>query len=131
MRGETLVTGHPASKFGRRRIQRRQCCHHALHYRDGRQAAWGGYATRHSDRRYVTGVFNEIMSQHGSLFETLVDVVMRARQQYKDDVSAEERGGWGGSYPSHSPPIVELESNNESFLHLRLLMQLLCNHYTA
>jgi hypothetical protein len=90
----------------------------------------GGYATRHSDRRYEAGVFNEIMSRHGSLFKTLVDVVMRARQQYKDDVSAAERGGWGGSYPSHSPPIVKLKSDDESFLYFRLLMQLLCNHYT-
>jgi hypothetical protein len=56
---------------------------------------------------------------------------MRAHQQYEDDTSVEERGGWGGLYPSHSPPIVKLESNDKLFLHLRLLMQLLCNHYTS
>ena len=55
----------------------------------------GGYATRHSDRRYVAGVFDKIMSRHGSFFETLANAVMRARQQYEDDASAEERGGWG------------------------------------
>ena len=77
------------------------------------------------------GVSDKIMSQHGSLFKTLVDAVMRACQQYEDDVSTEERGGWGGLYPSHSPSIVKLESNDESFLHLQFLMQLLCNHYTS
>ena len=76
-------------------------------------------------------MFDEIMSRHGSSFETLTDAVMRAHQQYKDDPSVEEWGGWGGSYPSHSPPIVELKSDDESFLYLRLLMQLLCNHYTS
>ena len=71
------------------------------------------------------GVFDQIMSLHSSSFETLADVVMRARQQYENDVSADERGGWGGSYPSHSPPIVKLESDDESFLHLQFLTQLL------
>ena len=68
----------------------------------------GGYATRYSNRRYVVGVFDEIMSRHGSSFETLTDVLMRAHQQYKDDASVEDRGGWGGLFHSHSPPIVEL-----------------------
>ena len=76
-------------------------------------------------------MFDEIMSRHSSLFKTLADVVMRAHQQYEDDASEEERGKWGRSYPSHSPPIVELDSDDQSFLHLHLLMQLLCNHYTS
>ena len=38
-------------------------------------------------------------------------------------------GGAVVSFPF--PPIVELESDEELFLHLRLLMQLLCNHYTS
>ena len=77
------------------------------------------------------GVFDKIMSRHGSSFETPADAVMTACQQYKVDASTEERGGWGGSYPFHSPPIVELESDDKLFLHLQLLMQLLCNHYTS
>ena len=53
----------------------------------------GGYATRHSNWRYVAGVFDKIVSRHGSSFKTLADAVTRARQQYEDDASAEERGG--------------------------------------
>ena len=56
----------------------------------------GGNATQHSNWRYLAGMFGKIISRHGSLFETLADAVMRARQQYDDDRSTEEWGGWGG-----------------------------------
>jgi pyruvate dehydrogenase kinase 2/3/4 len=83
-----------------------------------------GYATRPNDRRYVAGVFDEIMSRHGSSVETLADAVICARRRYEDIASTEERGDL--------PPIIgEFESNIESFLHSRLVMQLLCDHYTS
>ena len=75
MRDETLVTCHPASKFDR-------CLNNnddivSMHRISAmvNERHGGGYATRHSNWRYVTGVFDEIMSRHGSLFETLANAI--------------------------------------------------------
>ena len=93
MREETLVTCHPASKFGSRQIYDDDVIiMHRIITMVNKQRG-GGYATRHSDLRYIAGVFDKIVSRHGSSFKTLADAVARARQQYEDDASAEERGG--------------------------------------
>jgi pyruvate dehydrogenase kinase 2/3/4 len=70
------------------------------------------------NRRYVSGVFDEIMSRHGSAVETFADAVTHARG------GGTERHHRGGEVPH----FLRNESI-ESFLHSRLLIQLLCEHY--
>ena len=70
------------------------------------------------NRRYVTGVFDEVMSRHGSSVETLADAVMHARRG-----AEKRRGGEVPEFPRNE--------SIESFLHSRLLIQLLCEHHVS
>lgn len=69
------------------------------------------------NRKYVINVFDEIMSRHGSVVETLADAVIYARI------------GCDGS--SNALPNLLHDNTIESFLHSRLLIQLLCEHYIS
>ncbi|KAL3777602.1 hypothetical protein ACHAW5_007492 [Stephanodiscus triporus] len=69
------------------------------------------------NRKYVAGVFDEIMSRHGSAVETLADAVIHAR-------GGMERREFGEQdFPR--------DKSVESFLHSRLMIQLLCDHYIS
>jgi hypothetical protein len=70
------------------------------------------------NRKYVTNLFDEIMSRHGSVVETLADAVIYARI------------GCDGSSNNACPNLLH-DKTIESFLHSRLLIQLLCNHYIS
>jgi pyruvate dehydrogenase kinase 2/3/4 len=105
------------------------------------------------NRKYVSGVFDEIMSRHGSSVETFADAVIHARNGAgmmeegrmrcdDDDVPGEElrprsstttRGGGYGSSSSGEEEVPEFLRNEsiESFLHSRLMIQLLCDHYIS
>ena len=112
-----------------------------------------------TNRKYVSGVFDEIMSRHGSSVETFADAVIHARNgagmveegrmhRDDDDVPDDEsrprsstttRGGRYRSSSSSSssgggeeevPEFLRNESI-ESFLHSRLMIQLLCDHYIS
>jgi pyruvate dehydrogenase kinase 2/3/4 len=70
------------------------------------------------NRKYVTNVFDEIMSRHGSVVETLADAVIYARIGCNDS-------------SNNALPNLLHDNTIESFLHSRLLIQLLCDHYIS
>jgi len=90
------------------------------------------------NRKYVYGVFDEIMSRHGSSVETLADAVIHARngggtEERRCDAPDELLPRTtGGGYPSSEEvPIFLRNESIESFLHSRLMIQLLCDHYIS
>lgn len=75
------------------------------------------------NQRYVSEMFDQIMARHGTSVETLADAVIHARNM-------EER--LPGILTRHFSEVNFLRSEPiESFLHSRLLIQLLCDHYVS
>mmetsp|Transcript_21149 Transcript_21149/g.38814 ORF Transcript_21149/g.38814 Transcript_21149/m.38814 type:complete len:404 (-) Transcript_21149:91-1302(-) len=75
------------------------------------------------NKKYVSGMFDEIMSRHGTSVETLADAVIHTRNM-------EERLPWILTRNFSEAEMLRNESI-ESFLHSRLLIQLLCDHYIS
>ncbi|KAL7529269.1 hypothetical protein ACHAWF_002911 [Thalassiosira exigua] len=75
------------------------------------------------NRKYVSNVFDQIMARHGTSVETLADAVIHARNM-ADDLPRILARDLSEADLLRDAPI-------ESFLHARLLIQLLCEHYVS
>ncbi|KAL3797107.1 hypothetical protein HJC23_000445 [Cyclotella cryptica] len=75
------------------------------------------------NQRYIDGIFDQIETRHGNSVETLADAVISARNV--EEILT----------PLKNDPVSRLDllndSSIESFLHSRLLIQLLCEHYIS
>jgi len=75
------------------------------------------------NKKYVSDVFDQIMSRHGTSVETLADAVIHARNMEEGLPRILTR-------PFSQAALLRNEPI-ESFLHSRLLIQLLCDHYIS
>ena len=77
------------------------------------------------NQNYVKGVFDQIETRHGNAVETLADAVISAR--HVDEVLKP----LSGNTVSGSGLDILNDESIESFLHSRIIIQLLCEHYLA
>jgi len=76
-----------------------------------------------SNQKYVSDVFDQIMARHGTAVETLADSTIHARAMGESlpKIFSKQFG---------EADLLRTESV-EAFLHSRLLIQLLCDHYVS
>mmetsp|Transcript_17694 Transcript_17694/g.38227 ORF Transcript_17694/g.38227 Transcript_17694/m.38227 type:complete len:435 (-) Transcript_17694:2258-3562(-) len=75
------------------------------------------------NQKYVSNLFDDIMARHGTGVETLADAVIHARNIEK---------GLPNIFRKHFSEVDLLRNETvEAFLHSRLLVQLLCDHYVS
>lgn len=75
------------------------------------------------NQKYVSSLFDQIMARHGGSVETLADAVIHARNMQDGLPNILKR-------PFCEAELLKNETI-ESFLHSRLLTQLLCEHYVS
>ena len=76
------------------------------------------------NQKYIADTFEQIMDRHGTSVETLADVVIHARNM-EDELPAILRRQF------HQEVTLLQNEHIESFLHDRLMIQLICEHYRS
>jgi len=76
------------------------------------------------NQKYVADTFEQIMDRHGTSVETLADVVIHARNM-EDELPSILRRQF------HQEVDILQNTHIESFLHDRLMIQLICEHYRS
>jgi len=86
------------------------------------QSILENFTTR--NQKYVADTFEQIMDRHGTSVETLADVVIHARNM-EDELPSILRRQF------HQEVDILQNTHIESFLHDRLMIQLICEHYRS
>ena len=76
-------------------------------------------------QRYISNIFDEIMTRHGHSVETLADIVLHVRDSMLPKLPSILR------QPFLRDVKLMHEHEKEEYLHSRLMIQLLCEHYVS